>query len=254
MMTQGQRLKGKAAIITGASSGIGRAAALRLAQDGCNIFMVSRREAKLKELKNEIASLGVEVQYSIGEVTDEDFAKDVVTDAYEIFGCLNILVLSAGNAFIRPFSLTSTVDFRSLLDVNSFGVINFCKEAVKKISPGGSIILIASPAGIYGARGMSAYALSKGGIVAFGKSLALELSNQKVRVNIISPGFVRTEMTEKLYGKLNETQMKRINQAYPLGIGSATDVANAISFLASEESSWITGIVLPVDGGFTAGI
>ncbi|MFC1718246.1 SDR family NAD(P)-dependent oxidoreductase [Candidatus Poribacteria bacterium] len=252
-MVKDQRLKGKSAIITGASSGIGKAAAVRLAQDGCNIFMVARRERRLQELKEEIASLDVQIEYAVGDVTNEDFAEKVVLQAHEMFGCLNILVLSAGNAFIRSFSSTSTIHFRSLMEVNSFGVVNFCKEGIKKMSPGGSIILITSPTGIYGAKGMSAYALSKGGIVAFGRCLALELAVRNIRVNIISPGFVETEMTQKLCRGLTEAQNKQIEGAHPLGIGNATDVANAISFLASGESSWITGIVLPVDGGFTLG-
>ncbi len=253
-MQEDQKLKGKSAIVTGASSGIGKAVAIRLAQGGSNIFMVARREKQLKELQEEIASFSVCVEYAAGDVTDEEFVKYAVLKAHEKFGYLNTLVLAAGSAFIKPFSVTTSKDFRFLMEVNSFGVVYFCKEAVKRIRPGGSIVLITSPAGIYGAKGMSAYALSKGGIVAFGKSLALELAFQKIRVNIISPGFVKTEMTERLYGGLTELQKKHVEQSYPLGTGSPVDVANAVHFLASDESSWITGIVLPVDGGFTAGI
>lgn len=247
-------LSGKNAIITGASSGIGKAAALALARKGSNIFMIARREEKLKDLKQEIISLGVKAEYAIGDVTNGDFVKKAVLAAHEKMGGLDILVLAAGDAFIKPFDLTSMNDFRLLLEVNSLGAVNFCKEAAKKINSGGSIILITSPAGISGAKGMSAYALSKGGLVAFGKSLALELAPRKIRVNIISPGFVKSEMTDKLYGKLNEEQKKIIKEAYPLGTGSPDDVAKAISFLASDDSLWITGVVLPVDGGLTAGI
>lgn len=248
------KLKGKSAIITGASSGIGKATALALGREGCNIFMIARREKQLGEVKDEIASLNVQVEYAVGDVTNEDFVKKVILHACEIFGQLNILVLCAGVSLIRSFNLSSINDFRSLMEVNIFGVINFCKEGIKKISPGGSLVLITSPAGIYGAKGMSAYGVSKGGIIALGKSLALELSAKKIRVNIVSPGFVETEMTEKLYGRLSDGQRKKIQEAHPLGIGSANDVANAIKFLVSDESSWITGIVLPVDGGFTTGI
>ncbi|MBU1932051.1 SDR family oxidoreductase [Patescibacteria group bacterium] len=253
-MAINQNLKGKCAIITGASSGIGRAAAIRLAKDGCNIYMVARRETLLKELQQEIMSLGANAEYFVGDVTDDTCAKEAVRHAHAAFGCLNIIILAAGDAFIKSFHLTSTADFHFLMDVNSFGVVNICKEAIKKMNQGGSIVLITSPAGIYGAKGMSAYALSKGGIIAFGKCLALELSSQHIRVNIISPGFVETGMTERLYGGLNEIQKKQIKEAYPLGIGQAGDVAEAIKFLVSDESSWITGVVLPVDGGFTTGI
>lgn len=252
-MVKNQKLRGKNALITGATSGFGKAVAFRLAQEGCNIFMVSRREKILEELKEEISSLNVKAEYAAGDVTNEEFARKAVSHAYAIFKDLNILVLSAGSSFIKSFSSTSIGDFRYLLDVNLFGVINFCKEGMKKMPPGGSIILFASPAGIYGAKGMSAYAVSKGGVIAFGKCLALELSVKKIRVNIISPGYVETEMTEKLYSRLDEAQIKRIKDAHPLGVGSSVDIANAVTFLASDESSWITGNVLAVDGGFTAG-
>lgn len=249
-----RHLEGKSAIITGASSGIGKAVAGCLAQNGCNVFLIARREKQLKEAKQEIASAGVQVEYAVGDVSNENFAKEAVIRAHELFGSLNILVPAAGNAFIKGFAATDIADFSSLLKTNVFGVINFCKEAVKKISRGGSIILITSPAGIYGAKGLSAYAISKGGLVAFGKSLALELAPQKIRVNIVSPGFIPTEMTKALYGSITDKQMEQIKGAHPLGIGSVQDVAKAINFLASDEASWITGVVLPVDGGFTTGI
>lgn len=253
-MVKNQKLRGKNALITGATSGVGKAVAFRLAQEGCNIFMVSRREKILEELKEEISSLNVNAEYAAGDVTNEEFAGKAVSHAYAIFKDLNIFVLSAGSSLLKPFRWTSISDFRYLIDVNLFGVINFCKEGIKKMAPRGSIILFTSPAAICGAKGMSAYAVSKGGIIAFGKCLALELSAKKIRVNIISPGYVQTEMTEKLYSRLDEAQIKLIKDAHPLGVGSAIDVANAVTFLASDESSWITGIVLPVDGGFTTGI
>ena len=252
-----QVLKGKNAIVTGASSGIGREVSISLARSGCNVFMVARREEKLQKIKEqleeELDSSNIFIEYAAGDVTNEKFAQRAVLQACELFGGLNILVLCAGAAFIKSFNSTSNADFRHLMEVNMFGIINFCREGIKKITPKGSIILITSPAGVYGAKGMTAYAMSKGGIIAFGKSLALELAAHKIRVNVISPGFVETEMTETLYGKLNDAQKEQIKQIHPLGIGSTVDVANAIKFLASDESSWITGVVLPVDGGFTTG-
>lgn len=253
-MVKEQTLKGKSAIITGGSAGIGRATALRLAREGCNIFLVARRKKQLEELKEEIASLNVHVEYASGDVTQEDFSAEVVLKSHEKFGQVDILVLSAGVSIIKAFNMTSIDDFQSLMDVNLFGAINFCKQGTKMMSTGGSIILITSPSGIYGAKGMSAYSASKGAIISFGKCLALELSVKKIRVNIILPGFVETGMTERLYGRLNEAQKKQIKDAHPLGIGSANYVANAINFLVSDEASWITGIVMPVDGGFTTGI
>ena len=243
----------KSALITGATSGVGKASALRLAQEGYNIFMVARRGKLLEELKKQISSLNIKVEFAVGDVTNEEFSVKAISRAYEIFGSLDVLVLSAGCSFIKPYNLTSTNDFRQLIDVNLFGVINFCKNGIKYMPPNSSIILFTSPAAIRGAKGMSAYAVSKGGVVAFGKCLALEVSAKKIRVNIISPGYVETEMTEKLYSKLNEMQIKSIKDSHPLGVGSAIDIANAVFFLASDESSWITGNILAVDGGFTIG-
>jgi len=246
-------LHGKTAIITGASSGIGRAAALHLAQRGCNIFMVARRQQKLQEVEDEIEALGGQVKYTVGDVADEDLARSVVDETNEIFNGLDIMVLCAGSSLIRSFERTTISEFWALQRVNTFGVVNFCKAGVRRMNHGGSIVLITSPAGADGAKGMSAYALSKGGLIAFGKCLALELAPQRIRVNMISPGYVETEMTKGLYGKLAENQQKQIRDSYPLGIGCVTDVANVIGFLVNEESAWITGTVLNVDGGFTAG-
>jgi len=248
-----KRLHGKTAIITGASSGIGRAAAVRLAQRGCNIFMVARRQQKLKEVEDQIEALGGQAEYAVGDVADEDLARSAVGEANEIFNGLDIMVLCAGSSLIRSFQSTTISEFWALQRVNTFGVVNFCKAGVRRMNDGGSIVLITSPAGVDGAKGMSAYALSKGGLIAFGKCLALELAPQRIRVNMISPGFVKTEMTEGLYGKLSENRQKQIRDSYPLGVGCVTDVANAIDFLVNEESAWITGTVLRVDGGFTAG-
>lgn len=246
-------LSGKTAIITGASSGIGRSAALHLAQRGCNVLMVARRQRMLQEIEDQITASGGQARYVVGDVADEELAQSAVREADEIFNGLDVMVLCAGSSLIRSFQKTTISEFWALLKVNTFGVVNFCNAAVNRMNRGGSIVLITSPAGVYGAKGMSAYALSKGGLVAFGKSLALELAVHRIRVNIISPGFVETEMTKNLYGKLAEDQQKQIRDSYPLGTGQVTDVVNAIDFLVDEKSAWITGTVLSVDGGFTAG-
>lgn len=248
-----KRLNGKKALITGASSGIGKATAICLAQEGCNLLLISRREEQLKVLKNEVSAYDIETHYLAGDVTDKGFVDDIYLHVREYFKKLDILVLAAGSGFIKPFGLTSDADFRSLMEVNTFGVVNVCNAGVKFMNRGGAIILLTSPAGLYGAKGMTAYSLSKGGLVGFGKSLALELATQRIRVNIISPGFVPTEMTKKLYGILSDEQRKKIEEGHPLGVGSVQDIANTVAFLASDEASWITGVVLPVDGGFTIG-
>jgi len=253
-MAQHNGLRNKFAVITGASSGMGRETALALARSGCDIFMIARRKEKLEELKNIIAGMGVHVSYAAGDVTDAEFVKKAIRRACGGSSKPDILILSAGQAFIRPFNLTGSCEFRRLMEINTFGVVNVCKEVTARMNSGGSIVIISSPAGICGAKGMSAYALSKGGLAPFGKSLALELAPLKIRVNIISPGYIETEMTKSLYSKLSSPQLEAIIKAHPLGAGSLKDIVNAIKFLVSDESAWITGAVLAVDGGFSAGI
>lgn len=251
--TAERTLAGKTALVTGASSGIGKAVALRLAGQGASLFLAARREGLLAEVAREVAALGVSVGHMAGDVTDEAFAERAVSGAQELGGGIDILVLAAGQALMKPFPSTTTAEFRALMDVNALGMVHFCRAAIRRMRAHGSMVLIGSPAGSHGARGMTAYALSKGGLVAFAKSLALELASRRIRVNVVSPGYVKTELTDRLYGGLTEAQGGRIAAAYPLGIGSLDDVAAAVAFLVSSQASWITGVVLPVDGGFSAG-
>lgn len=247
------KLEGKKALITGASSGIGKDAALRLAREGCHVFLIARREEKLKDVQKEIYSFEGQCFILPGDITKSDFVRKAIDSAAQAFGGLDILVLAAGDGLIKPFILSELEDFRRLTEVNAFSIVTVCKAAASKLNPGASVILITSPAGINGAKGLSAYAFSKGAIVPFGKCLALELAVRSCRVNMISPGYVQTELTRKLYGRFNEAQKKRIAESYPLAAGTLADVSNAIVFFASDDSRWITGAVLPVDGGLGLG-
>jgi NAD(P)-dependent dehydrogenase (short-subunit alcohol dehydrogenase family) len=240
-------------LITGASSGVGRACAVDFATEGHYIFCVARRKEKLDSLEKELSGKG-KLSYAVGDVSDPVFVQSAVKQCVNNFGKINSIVVAAGNTFIRPFNKTTIDDFHELMNVNTFGVVNICKEAIKHMEHCGSVVLFPSPAGIYGAKGMTAYALSKGGIIAFGKSLALELAPKKIRINMISLGYVKTEMTDKIYGYLTPDQKKKIESEYALGIGKVEDVVNAVKFLTSDQSSWVTGVVLSVDGGLTSGI
>ena len=242
------------AVITGASSGIGRAVAKHLAAQGKNVLLISRNQKKLGELREELLSQSVEVYVAAGDVADAAFIEKTFEDFLAQGKSFNHLILCAGEAFIKPFNKTTLDDFEQLINSNMLGVVHCCKFGLKNLKAGGNIIMMVSPAGIYGAKGMTAYALSKGGLLAFGKCLALEVAPKKIRVNMISAGYVKTNMTESLYGNLPETLYQQIVERYPLGVGDVQDVVNCIDFLISEQAKWITGAVFPVDGGFTAGI
>lgn len=244
----------KVALISGASSGIGKATSLCLASNGFDTLLVARREEKLKDIKQEIELLGVKASYLAKDITIESCAKEAIDKVISDFGRLDSMVLCAGQGFVKSMVATTLKEYRKLFEINALSVVNFCKNALDKISPHGSIVIISSPSGIFGALGMTGYSLSKGGLIAFGKSLALELAPKKIRVNIIVPGKVETEFSNNLYKFLSTSQIEKIKESHPLGIGKPEDVARAIAFLVSDAASWITGSVLTVDGGFTIGI
>ena len=243
----------KIAMIVGASSGIGKACALRLARDGYDIFMVARREEKLVALQNEIKTNGATAAYYAGDIADVQCAGEAVQAATEI-GQLHALVMCAGYGGIRSIGATSEAEYLKTIDINVMSVIRFCKAALAKMNADGSIVLLSSPAGIFGAHGMTGYSFCKGGLIAFAKSLALELAPKKIRVNTVVPGAVDTDFFRKMYKFFTPKQMHAMEISHPLGIGRPEDIANSINFLVSDEAAWITGAVMNVDGGFTIGI
>ncbi|WP_142413648.1 3-oxoacyl-[acyl-carrier-protein] reductase [Hathewaya massiliensis] len=242
-------LKGKVAIITGGSRGIGRAIALKLASLGANIVINYRKynesvEETLKEIKaKDVEALGFEVDSS-----DFNSVEKLVKDTLNHFGRIDILVNNAGITKDTLLMRMSEEDFDKVIDVNLKGTFNF----VKHITPimlkqrEGRIINISSVVGIVGNAGQLNYASSKAGVIGLTKSLAKEVGSRGITVNAIAPGFIKTDMTEVLSDKVKE----HINSQIPLKrMGEPEDVANMVAFLASQQSSYITGQVINVDGG-----
>ena len=242
-------LKGKVAIITGGSRGIGRAIALKLASLGANIVINYRKynesvEETLKEIKaKDVEALGFEVDSS-----DFNSVEKLVKDTLNHFGRIDILVNNAGITKDTLLMRMSEEDFDKVIDVNLKGTFNF----VKHITPimlkqrEGRIINISSVVGIVGNAGQLNYASSKAGVIGLTKSLAKEVGSRGLTVNAIAPGFIKTDMTEVLSDKVKE----HINSQIPLKrMGEPEDVANMVAFLASQQSSYITGQVINVDGG-----
>lgn len=242
-------LEGKTAIITGASRGIGKGIAQVFAAHGCDVaFTYSSSEGPAKELEKELSNLGVKAKaYKSNAASFED-AEKLVSQVLEDFETVDILINNAGITKDNLLMRMSEEDFDSVVDVNLKSVFNMTKAIQRSFlkQRSGSIINMSSVVGVKGNAGQSNYAASKAGMIGFTKSIALELGSRNIRCNAIAPGFIETEMTEKL----DEKTVEGWRAAIPLKRGGSTeDVANACLFLASDLSAYITGQVLHVDGG-----
>lgn len=242
-------LKGKCAIITGASRGIGRAIALKLASLGANIVINYRsNEKEALDVENEIKGMGVETLCIKGDISKSEEVENIVASAKEKFGTIDIMVNNAGITKDGLILRMKEEDFDSVIDVNLKGVFN-CLKAITPImikQKQGKIINLSSVVGITGNAGQVNYAASKAGVIGMTKSLAKEVGSRGITVNAVAPGYIETDMTEALGEKYKEEMKKNI----PLKrLGTANDVAEAVAFLASEGADYDTGQVIQVDGG-----
>lgn len=244
-------LKGKCAVITGSTRGIGKAIAIKYASLGCNIvinYKSENDEVNARELSDEICKLGVDTLIVKANVGDFEEAKNLVEKAKEKFGNVDILVNNAGITKDNLILRMNESDFDNVINVNLKGSFN-CLKAVTPImlkQKYGKIINMASVVGVIGNPGQVNYCASKAGVIGMTKSLAKELGGKNINVNAIAPGFIDTDMTRVL----SEEQKKNILSQVPLKrLGLVSDIANVAAFLASEDSDYITGQVIHVDGG-----
>ncbi len=239
----------KVALITGATRGIGRQIALTLSKEGFNIALNYRKEnEELMELKKEIEANQVKCFQVAGDVSIFEECEKLVKQVIEKFGKIDVLVNNAGITKDMLLMRMSKEDFEQVIDVNLIGTFNMTKNVISHMLKArtGRIINISSVVGISGNAGQTNYAASKAGIIGFTKSLAKEVASRNILVNAVAPGFIETSMTDVLKDEVKEEITKNI----PLKrIGVAQDVANVVKFLASEDSSYITGQVIHVDGG-----
>ncbi|ADQ40647.1 3-oxoacyl-(acyl-carrier-protein) reductase [Caldicellulosiruptor acetigenus I77R1B] len=242
-------LKDKVVLITGASRGIGRAIALKFAQNGANVIInYSSSQSQAEELKEEIEKIGTKAMIIKCDVSNADEVSQMFSQVEKEFGRLDILVNNAGITKDGLILRMNEEDFDKVIAINLKGAFLCARAAAKMMvkQRSGNIINISSVVGIAGNIGQANYAASKAGIIGLTKSLAKELASRNIRVNAIAPGFIKTDMTEVLSDKVKEAMLSSI----PLGrFGEADEVANVALFLASNLSSYITGQVIVVDGG-----
>ncbi len=245
-------LADRSILVTGASSGIGKETAITLSELGARLILTGRSEERLKETLNSLAGRCHTV-----EPFDLSAADNIVPWIKRIAnknGPLHGLVHSAGAQFTRPLKITTLENLEELFRINVSAAYCLAKGFRQKgvNAGGGSIVLLSSVMGFLGQAGISAYSSSKGALIPMAKSLALELARERIRVNCVAPAVIKTAMTEKLTKDLTPDQISSIAAMHPLGIGEPRDVANAIAFLLSDSSRWITGTTLVVDGGYSA--
>jgi len=248
------KLKGKAVLITGASSGIGRATALLFAREGAKVAVnYSHSKDEADYVVGLILEAGGEAFAVKADVSDEKAVKNMIEEVMKKFGRIDILFNNAGIELQKPLVLTTGDEWDKVLAVNLKGMFNCAKHAVPHMKSG-VIINTASAMGLVGSANLAAYCASKGGVVALTKSMALEFA-PKVRVNCICPGAIDTPMLRRFIDATpnpKETE-KQFASMHPLGrLGQPEEIARAALFLASDESSFVTGHALVADGGFTA--
>jgi 3-oxoacyl-[acyl-carrier protein] reductase len=242
------KLKDKVAFITGGARGIGKEIALAFAREGCDLAICDVNEAALADAQKEVESLGRTALTGVVDVTKQDQVDSFVQKTLDKFKKIDILINNAGITRDGLLVRMSESDWDAVLSVNLKGAFN-CTKAVSKVmmkQRDGRIVNMASIIGVMGNAGQVNYAASKGGLIAFTKSVAKELASRNVRANAIAPGFIETDMTAKLSTELKEQMLKLI----PLGkFGTAGDVASLAVFLSSDDSAYITGQVVQIDGG-----
>jgi 3-oxoacyl-[acyl-carrier protein] reductase len=239
----------KVVLITGASGGIGRAIAKKFSQDKAKLALndIAQSEEGLKSLVEELKKMGAQVKYFLADISKYEEVEKMMVEIQKEFGKLDVLVNNAGVIADRTLAKMTKEEWQKVIDVDLTGIFNCSKLALPLLIPNqGKIISISSIVGQRGNFGQTNYAAAKAGIIGFTKSLSKEVGRFGVRVNAICPGLIETKMTETIPDQMRET-VKRLTS---LGrMGKPEEVANLIAFLASDESSFITGAIISIDGG-----
>lgn len=246
-------LTGKKILITGASSGIGRSAAIYCNQLGADIILIARDLERLKGTFSLLGS-GNNKFYSI-DLKNYESIEPVINEYVDNYGKLDGFIHAAGIEKTIPLQLMDFKSYEDLFSINVISGFELAKIISKKKyinANGGSFVFISSIMGTVGRQGIIGYCSSKGALISGAKAMALELAAKKIRVNTISPAYVKTELTSKMFSTMTEESIKKIAEMHPLGFGKPEDIAYAAIYLLSDASRWVTGSNLIIDGGYSA--
>ncbi|GGH01664.1 oxidoreductase [Polaribacter pacificus] len=243
-------LKNKKFIITGATSGIGQAVALSLLNQGAEVIGVGRDESKIKDSELIKSNFFIFRSFNLANTVG---LEELITQFVSEKGKLDGFVHCAGKEETIPLSVYKADKIRSIFEINVFSGIELLRIFSKKkySNEDASVILFSSVMGELGQPGKVGYCATKAAVLGVVKAAALELAKRKIRVNAISPGVVKTPMTQQLFDQLSETNIMEIENMHPLGVGSVKDIVPAVLFLLSIDSKWITGQNLKIDGGYS---
>lgn len=246
-------LEGKKILITGASSGIGKAIAIFFSQQGAKLVLTGRNEQRLEDTCKELAGEG---HISIrADLIDIKQLEDMMADAYKIYGALDCVIHCAGIQKTLPLQALKEHHFDNVFSANVKSaqfIAKFLRKKGRYNAAGTSLVFMSSVAAVCGEPAISTYSASKAALQGLSKSLSIELARNSIRVNCIAPGHVSTEMALEFSHQLTTEQYNKIIEKHPLGLGKPEDVAHAAAFLASDLSRWVTGTTLFVDGGYSA--
>jgi 3-oxoacyl-[acyl-carrier protein] reductase len=242
-------MNGKIALITGSTKGIGKSIAFKLAQAGLTVIINGTDTQTGSSVESEMKSVGHQAAFIQADVSNFEECAALSERIKKDFGKVDVLVNNAGTTKDKMFKNMTLEEWSSVLSVNLDSMFNITKNILDLIPDGGRIINMSAVAGISGNIGQTNYSAAKAGIIGFTKSLAKELGKRKITVNVVAPGLIKSEMTDKIPPQIlaNMLQLVALKE-----MGEAQDVAAAVNFLASDEARYISGVVLRVDGGIFA--
>jgi NAD(P)-dependent dehydrogenase (short-subunit alcohol dehydrogenase family) len=245
--------EGRWVLLTGASSGIGRAIAVELARRGARVLLTGRNQEQLKTTQSQLPADMSRVV--VQDLRQTSALSGLVRDHAREHGRIHGLCYCSGIVETRPLASFQADGFRDMVDVNVTAALELAKAVSRRdvmTETGGALLFITSIYGTVGMPGQMAYSATKGALQSAARTLAIELARRQIRVNTLSPGVVHTPMTAKAFELLSKEQIREIESSHPLGPGEPEDVARAAAFLLAPQSRWITGTDLVIDGGYTA--